>query len=123
MATGTAKRSSERVQPDWQTVEELLARLAATGERFPTVTSSSNWISAYQPGWRFRLERQGGSRWIEIASVRGCWETFERLGRICRRDLLEPGRCSAFMMALFQQVAGIREETGDEPRLVLPGRR
>jgi hypothetical protein len=51
--------------------------------------------------------------------VRTCWETFERLGRVRRGDLLEPGRCSAFMFALFAHVEGV-ETDGDS--LVLPGR-
>lgn len=125
MATGAAESSREGVEhwheapPGWPAVEALLGRLAATKARFPTVTSSLNWISYYERGWRFRLETENGSSWVDIASVRACWETFERLGRIRRQDVLEPGRCSAFMMGLFQQVAGIREEVGDEPYLVL----
>ena len=51
--------------------------------------------------------------------MRGCWETLERLGRIKRSDVLEPGRRSAFMMALFAQVEGIRQDTRGELQLVL----
>lgn len=40
--------------------------------------------------------------------------------RFPRQDVLEPGRRSAFMVGLFQQVAGIRLETGEDPHLVLP---
>jgi hypothetical protein len=59
------------------------------------------------------------SSWVQIEHVRGCWETFDRLGRIKRGDVLEPGRASAFMMALFAQLPGVREVPGDEPSLVL----
>ena len=59
------------------------------------------------PPARDRARTRAGS--ISRAS-RGCWETLERLGRIKRSDVLEPGRCSAFMMALFQQVEGIAQE-------------
>ncbi len=66
-----------------------------------------------------RLETGLDSVWVDIEDIRGCWETFERLGRICRRDVLEPGRRSAFMMALFQQVEGVRREQRGELYLVL----
>jgi hypothetical protein len=86
------------------------------------VNSDSNWIASYEPGRRLRLESgidRSDSTWIEIESVRGCWETLERLGRIRRQDVLEPGRRSAFMMALFEQVEGVGSESGGEPYLVL----
>ena len=41
------------------------------------------------------------SRWVAVDDIRACWDTFERLGRIRREDVLEPGRCSAFMVELF----------------------
>lgn len=106
--------------PGWRAVENLLERLAATRENFPTATSTVNWICEYEPGRRLLLVTESSSDWIQIDSVSGCWRTFERLGRVRRRDLLEPGRRSAFMMGLFQQVAGVREGTGDEPCLVMP---
>ena len=56
---------------------------------------------------------------MDVESIRGCWETFERLGRIRRSDVLDPGRCSAFMMALFERIEGIRQEGEDELYLVL----
>jgi hypothetical protein len=96
-----------RFEPSWQSVEELLSRLAATGVKFPTASSADNWISAYQPGQRLLLENDNGSRWVRIEDIRDCWETFERLGRIHRRDVLDPGRCSGFVMALFAQVEGV----------------
>ena len=106
--------------PDWQAVEGVLSLLARTRAVFPTATSDSNWISSYEPGRRIMLETGSRSAWVRIEHVRACWQTFERLGRIRRGDVLEPGRCSAFMMALFEQVAGVRQELGKEPSLVLP---
>ena len=76
----------------------------------PSHGDSTNWISSYEPGRRLRLETELDSTWVDIESIHGCWETFERLGRIRRSDVLEPGRRSAFMMALFEQVEGIRQE-------------
>ena len=119
--TGTAELRLDSGRPDWDAVESLLVRLAASRATFATATSSGNWISSYDPGRRLRVENEHGGSWIDIDSVRACWETFERLGRIRRRDVLEPGRCSAFVMALFAQVAGIRPEIGGETYLVLPG--
>jgi hypothetical protein len=95
------------IEPGWQSVEELLTRLATTGAKFPTASSVDNRISAYQPGQRLLLENDNGSRWVRIEDIRDCWETFERLGRIHRRDVLDPGRCSGFVMALFAQVDGV----------------
>lgn len=103
--------------PTWHAVETLLAHLAETRAKFGTDLAVTNWISAYEPGERFLRENENGSSWVRVDSVHGCWETFERLGRIGRKDVLEPGRCSAFMMALFSQVPGVRRE-GDD--LVLP---
>ncbi len=66
------------------------------------------------------LESNVGSKWLAVESIRECWETFERLGRIRRQDVLEPGRCSAFMIALFRQVPGVAEQAGEDRCLVLP---
>jgi hypothetical protein len=107
------------VSPSWGDVEELLARLDATGARFSSATSVENRISRYAHGWRVWLETDSGSRWVDVASIRTCWETFEHLGRISRQDVLEPGRCSAFVMALFAQVAGV-DESSDGASLALP---
>ena len=101
--------------PGWDAVEALLADLAASKTRF----AGENWISSYEPGRRLRLETETDSTWVDIESVQTCWETLERLGRIRRRDVLEPGRRSAFMMALFQQIEGIRQERRGELYLVL----
>jgi hypothetical protein len=97
----------------------LLAELASSHANFATANSDSNWIASYEPGRRLRLENGTDSAWIDIESVRVCWETLERLGSIRRQDVLEPGRRSAFMMALFEQVEGIRRETRGELYLVL----
>ena len=107
-------------RPDWDALERLLARLAATRAVFSTTTSRENWISAYEPGRRMMVETAVNSGWVQIEHVRGCWETFERQGRIKRGDVLEPGRSSAFMMALFAQLPGVREVQKAEPYLVLP---
>lgn len=107
-------------EPGWQCVEELLRHLATTHATFASETSDSNWISEYAPGYRLRLETQLGAGWIRVSDVRACWETFERLGRISRCDVLEPGRRSAFMMALFRQIDGVRAEVGEAECLVLP---
>ena len=108
----------------WTEVEELLAKLAKSGESFSTARSNANWISRYEVGRRIRLETGTDSVWVNVEHIRECWETLERLGRIKRSDVLDPGRNSAFMMALFQQVEGIKQEQGDELYLVLrPSRR
>ena len=68
---------------------------------------------------KLAAESEADSSWVDVESIRGCWETFERLGRIRRSDVLDPGRCSAFMMALFQRIEGIRQEGDDDLCLVL----
>ena len=105
--------------PGWAEVEALLVKLAASHETFTTAISPANWISRYEPGRRIRLESEADSSWVDVESIRGCWDTFERLGRIRRSDVLDPGRCSAFMMALFQRIEGIGQEGDTEPYLVL----
>jgi hypothetical protein len=106
--------------PCWVDVEELLARLADTGEPIPTALAPSTRICSYQRGDRLRLESDDGSKWLAVESIRECWETFERLGRIRQRDVLDPGRRSAFMYALFRRVPGVVEQADDDPYLVLP---
>jgi hypothetical protein len=106
-----------RLEPTWQQVEQLLARLVSTGTTFASASSAGNWISQYEPGGRLLLENDNGSRWVRIPDIRACWETFERLGRINRSDVLDPGRCSGFVMALFAQVDGVVSDMaeGGEP--------
>ncbi len=110
-------------RPGWPDVEALLKRLAESGESFTTTSSKSNRISRYEAGRRVRLETDTGESWVEVENIQGCWETLERLGRIKRTDVLDPGRCSTFMMALFRQVEGVCQEQRDELYLTLPGRR
>jgi hypothetical protein len=106
--------------PCWADVEELLERLAETGDPIPTPLAPTTRISTYERGSRVRLESDAGSNWLAADDIRGCWETFERLGKIRRQDVLDPGRCSAFMVALFRQVPGVTERLGQDPYLVLP---
>lgn len=113
--------TSVEARVGWPDVEREIARLAATGERFDTGNSNGNRIAFNDPEWRLQLETPNGVNWVDMADVKTCWETFERLGRIRRRDVLEPGRCSAFIMALFGHVPGVlTDDVGDEPYLVLP---
>jgi hypothetical protein len=120
---GTRMMSSHHVAC-WKDVEQLLDDLARTRASFSTVLAPSNKVSSYDRGRRLMLEstmdsEMVSSQWVAIASIRECWETFERLGRIRREDVLEPGRCSAFMIALFLQVPGVVEEIDDDRYLVL----
>jgi hypothetical protein len=112
-------RSRCRV-PCWEDVEGVLTRLAETGEALPGVLGASNQITSYHRGRRLMFDSTTSSRWIALDDIRECWKTFERLGRIRRQDVLDPGRCSAFMMAVFSQVPGVVEQTEDEHYLVLP---
>jgi len=105
--------------PDWSALEAVIADLARTRAVFSTETSAENWISAYTPGRRMRVEGGDRSAWVQIEHLETCWATFERMGRITRRDVLEPGRCSALVMSLFSRVSGVHEADGDEQTLVL----
>jgi hypothetical protein len=107
-----------RVRPAWEDVDALITRLVATRTMFPTRTSEQSLVSQYDPETRLMVEAESGPRWVAVADVKECWSTFERLGRIGRADVLEPGRCSAFMIALFAQVDGVVREPDDV--LVLP---
>jgi hypothetical protein len=110
------------LEPSWQEVEALLTRLSASGARFATASFVSNRISRYEPGERLLLENENGSRWVRVGDIQGCWETFERMRCIQRRDVLDPGRCSGFVMALFAQVDGVVARTAEGGEvLVLPG--
>ena len=108
----------DRPRPAWAEVHLLISDLCSSRSSFATATSAENSIAQYEPDVRLLLESQRGSRWVAINDVRGCWETFERLGSVGRHDLLEPGRCSAFMFALFAQVEGVEADASDEARLV-----
>ncbi len=106
--------------PSWSDVEALLDRLASSGASVPTPLGPSGQIVSYQRGRRLMLDSETGSRWIAVEHIHECWQTFERLGTIRRRDVLEPGRCSAFIVALFAQVPGVVEQGDGERCLVLP---
>jgi hypothetical protein len=97
----------QTARPTWEIVEEVLAALSATQARFSGVSGRSYQLERYDPSWRVLAVAEENSRWVEVEDIRGCWETFERLGQIQREDVLDPGRCSSFMMALFEQVPGI----------------
>ena len=101
----------------WNDVERELASLAREKTRFATATATLNQISSYEPNRRIQVENEHGITWVEIESVRTCFERFESAGRIRRRDLLDPGRCSAFMFALFSRLPGVVSEDGDESAL------
>jgi hypothetical protein len=106
--------------PRWKDVVELIERLVLTGAVLPTSAGLSSQISGYERGRRFMLVSEAGSHWVALDDIRECWTTFERLGHIRRPDVLEPGRRSAFVMALFAQVPGVVERTEPEHHLVLP---
>jgi hypothetical protein len=108
------------VAPSWADVENVLDRLARAGESIPITPTSTTTIGGYERGRRVLLQSSNGALWLAVDSIRECWERFEQLGRIRRSDLLEPGRCSAFMIALFRQVPGVTEEHDDDVYLVLP---
>jgi hypothetical protein len=105
--------------PRWEDVVEVIERLAVTGAVLPTSLGLQNQIASYERGRRLMLDFEAGSHWVAVDDIRECWKTFERLGRIRRRDVLEPGRCSAFVMALFAHVPGVVERTEPEHLLVL----
>ncbi len=102
----------------WEDVESELRSLAANGDALAVGEARSR-VTGYDVGWRIRVENERGTSWVEIDDIKACWTTFEQQGRIRRRDVLEPGRCSAFMMALFARVPGVRREDLDETYLVL----
>jgi hypothetical protein len=122
MVDMATRRPATGARPGWDDVHGLIEQLCATRATFRTATSVENSISQYEPNVRLMLESERGTRWVSVDDVRGCWETFERLGTINRGDLLEPGRCSAFMFALFAQVEGVEADAADEARLALPRR-
>ena len=99
----------ETTRTDWQMVEALLAELAVSGAPFASATSQAYRIESYAPGWRVRMASVSASRWIDIEDIQACWSTFERLQTISKDDLLEPGRASSFMFALFGQLSGTVE--------------
>jgi len=120
--TVSIREATDAQRPSWVEVEEVLSSLASAKTAFATETSASNRITSYDRERRLMLESDSGSAWVNVDCIRECWDTFERLGRISRADVLEPGRRSAFMIALFQRVAGVVREPGDKTYLVLAPR-
>lgn len=98
------------VSPSWTDAEKVLDRLARAGATIPITPTSTTTIGGYERGRRVLLQSSNSRLWLEVDSIRECWERFEELGRIHRSDVLEPGRCSGFMIALFRQVPGVTEE-------------
>jgi hypothetical protein len=96
-------------RPTWEMVEDLLAELSSTKSPFNWQEERTYRLEGYQPDWRVRAVAGESSRWVEVEDIRTCWATFERLGRIESKDVLEPGRCSSLMMALFEQIPGIEQ--------------
>ena len=109
----------EAPRPSWAAVEEVIAQLARAKTPFGTETSTSNRITSYDRDQRLMLESDSGSAWVDVDCIRECWSTFERLGRISRADVLDPGRRSAFMLALFERVAGVEREDAEKTYLLL----
>jgi hypothetical protein len=105
--------------PRWEDVVEVIERLVMTGAVLPTSVELRSHIASYQRGRRLMLNSEAGSHWVAVDDLHECWKTFERLGSIRRQDVLEPGRCSAFVMALFARVPGVLERTDPEHLLVL----
>jgi hypothetical protein len=108
------------ITPSWPDVEKVLDGLARTSATILTTPTLAITIGGYERGRRVLLQSSGGRLWLDVDSIRECWGRFEEMGRIRRSDVLEPGRCSAFMIALFRQVPGVSEEHEDEVYLVLP---
>jgi hypothetical protein len=98
------------VAPSWVEAERVLDRLARAGATIAITPTSTTTIGGYERGRRVLLQSSSGSLWLAVDSIRECWERFEELGRIRRSDVLEPGRCSGFMIGLFRQVPGVTEK-------------
>jgi hypothetical protein len=96
--------------PSWTDVEKVLDRLAGASATIQITPTSTTTIGGYERGRRVLLQSSNGPRWLAVDSIRECWERFEELGRIRRSDVLDPGRCSGFMIALFRQVPGVTEK-------------
>jgi hypothetical protein len=96
--------------PSWLEVEKVLGTLARANATIEISPTSTTTIGGYERGRRILLQSSTGSRWLAVDSIRECWERLESRGRICRSDVLEPGRCSAFMIALFREVPGVTEK-------------
>jgi hypothetical protein len=103
--------STVRVRPTWESIVELLAELSSTKEPLSGPSGRPYRVERYERDWRIMVTAPSGStRWVDLDDIRGCWETFERLGRIESEDVLDPGRCSELMMAVFLQVPGVEQD-------------
>jgi primosomal protein N' len=111
--------SRPTTRPTWETVEDVLADLSAAKSSIAAAGRTYR-LEHYQPNWRVLSVTDSRSRWVEVEDIRACWNTFEGLGRIQRGDVLDPGRCASFMMALFEQVPGVERTAGDSLSLDLP---
>jgi hypothetical protein len=106
-----------RVRPTWEAVEDVLAELSSTQASFSGLDGPTFRLERYHRDWRVWAVTEQSARWVEIEDIRTCWETFERLGRIQSEDVLDPGRCSSLMMALFERVPGIEQTAGNSASL------
>ena len=97
------------VRPTWEAVEGVLAELSSTQTSFSGFVGPTFRLERYHRDWRVWAVTERSARWVEIDDIRTCWETFERLGRIQCEDVLDPGRCSSLMMAIFERGPGIEQ--------------
>jgi hypothetical protein len=102
----------DRGRPTWATVLDLLSELSSTKAPITGPGGRVYRVERFERDWRVMVVGAGSSRWVDLEDIHGCWQTFERLGRIESEDVLDPGRCSTFMMAMFLQVPGIDETAG-----------
>jgi hypothetical protein len=99
------------VGPKWETVLDRVIELSSTRTSFSGPSGRPYCIERYERDWRIMISTPAGTtRWVDLDDIRGCWEIFERLGRIESEDVLDPGRCSSLMMALFLQVSGVSQD-------------
>ena len=112
-----AAAHGSRVRPSWGAVEHVLAELSSTHSSFSGLEGPTFRLERYHRDWRVWAVTERSGRWVEIDDIRTCWETFERLGRIQCEDVLDPGRCSSLMMAIFERVPGIEQTDGNSASL------
>jgi hypothetical protein len=115
--TGSPADRETKVAPP--SVEKRTAPWALPAQQAPEPSPGAQAISvakAPSSAWDYVQSLGQGA----VDDIRACWDTFERLGRIRREDVLEPGRCSAFMVELFAHVPGVVDQDGAERWLALP---
>lgn len=108
----TPAKDSRSGPVHWQVVERTLDDLARVQAELSTVTGKPNRIVGYEPGRRVRVQTMTGTNWVYVDWIKDCWATLERERAINGSDVRRPGRRSAFMMALFRLVPGVREHPG-----------